>query len=137
MIKAVPYKIHTVLTDNGIQFCDMPQNRSGPTARYRLHMFDRICREHGIEHRLTKPNHPWTNGQVERMNRTLKEATVRRYHYDTHTSSRAPCCLPRCLQLRQATQDPHAASLPTKPSAKHGQTNHIDSDTIRPTSLRD
>ena len=25
-----------------------------------------------------------TNGQVERMNRTLKEATVRRYHYDTH-----------------------------------------------------
>src|SRR5215831_7483949 len=24
------------------------------------------------------------NGQVERMNRTLKEATVRRYHYDSH-----------------------------------------------------
>ena len=27
---------------------------------------------------------PWTNGQVERLNRTLKEATVRRYHYETH-----------------------------------------------------
>ncbi|MGF6313389.1 hypothetical protein ABIB82_007544 [Bradyrhizobium sp. i1.8.4] len=25
-----------------------------------------------------------TNGQVERKNRTLKEATVRRYHYETH-----------------------------------------------------
>jgi Integrase core domain len=73
-----------VLTDNGVQFCDMPSRRSGPTARYRLHKFDRICREHGIEHRLTKPNHPWTNGQVERMNRTLKDATVRRYHYDSH-----------------------------------------------------
>ena len=83
LIAALPYKIHTVLTDNGIQFCDAPQHRSGPTARYRLHMFDRVCREHDIEHRLTKPNHPWTNGQVERMNRTLKEATVRRYHYDT------------------------------------------------------
>jgi transposase-like protein len=84
LIEAVPYTIHTVLTDNGIQFGDMPSRRTGPTARYRLHMFDRICREHGIEHRLTKPNHPWTNGQVERMNRTLKEATVRRYHYETH-----------------------------------------------------
>ena len=46
-------------------------------------MFDRVCLEHGIEHRFTKPNHPWTNGQVERMNRTLKEATVKRYHYST------------------------------------------------------
>ena len=84
LVGAVPYRIHTVLTDNGVQFCDMPSRRSGPTARYRLHRFDRLCREHGIEHRLTKPNHPWTNGQVERMNRTLKEATVRRYHYATH-----------------------------------------------------
>ena len=84
LIEAIPYQINTVLTDNGVQFCDMPQHRLGPTARYRLHMFNRICREHGIEHRLTKPKHPWTNGQVERMNRTLKEATVRRYHYDTN-----------------------------------------------------
>ena len=84
LVDAVPYKIHTVLTDNGVQFGDIPSRRSGPTARYRLHKFDRICREHAIEHRLTKSNHPWTNGQVERMNRTLKDATVRRYHYDTH-----------------------------------------------------
>jgi hypothetical protein len=46
-------------------------------------MFDRVCLQHHIEHRFTKPNHPWTNGQVER-NRTLKEATVRRYQYSTH-----------------------------------------------------
>ncbi len=42
------------------------------------------CRENGIEHRLTKIKHPWTNGQVERMNRTIREATVKRYHYDSH-----------------------------------------------------
>jgi hypothetical protein len=28
--------------------------------------------------------HPWTNRQIERMNRTIKEATVKRYHYDSH-----------------------------------------------------
>lgn len=47
-------------------------------------MFDVHCQENGIEHRLTKIKHPWTNGQVERMNRTIKEATVQRNHYDRH-----------------------------------------------------
>jgi transposase InsO family protein len=88
LIEAVPYQIHTVLTDNGQQFCHAPRNRSGPTARYSVHMFDQVCREHEIEHRLTKPNHPWTNGQVERMNRTLKDATVKRCHYDSHDQLR-------------------------------------------------
>ena len=38
---------------------------------------------------LTKFKHPWTNGQVERMNRTIKDATVRRFYYETHESLRA------------------------------------------------
>ena len=88
LIEIVPYRVHTVLTDNGIQFTDLPRNRTGPTARYSVHLFDRVCNEHGIEHRLTKPNHPWTNGQVERMNRTLKEATVKKCHYETHQNLR-------------------------------------------------
>ena len=54
LIKAVPYKIDVVLTDNGIQFADLPKNRSGPTAILRGHPFDRACRQHNIEHRLTK-----------------------------------------------------------------------------------
>ena len=84
LIEAVPYRIHTVLTDNGIQFTFPPRYADGPTARYMTHMFDMRCQENGIEHRLTKIKHPWTNGQVERMNRTIKEATVKRFHYDTH-----------------------------------------------------
>ena len=88
LIAAVPYEIHTILTDNGIQFRFAPRYADGPTARYMTHMFDMRCRENGIEHRFTKINHPWTNGQVERMNRTIKEATVKRYHYDSHDQLR-------------------------------------------------
>jgi len=79
LIAAVPYASHTVLTDTGIQFTNMAHHK------YAFHhIFDRVCDEHDIEHRLTKIKHPWTNGQVEGMNRTIKEATVKRYHYDSH-----------------------------------------------------
>jgi transposase InsO family protein len=83
LIEVVPYRIHTVLTDNGVQFT--PRQQDIHDSR---HIFDRVCDEHGIEHRLTKVNHPWTNGQVERMNRTIKDATVKRYHYDSHDQLR-------------------------------------------------
>ena len=83
LIDAVPYKVHTVLTDNGIQFVN--RKRCNNVLE---HIFERACRESSIEHRLTKINHPWTNGQVERMNRTLKEATVRRYHYGSQNQLR-------------------------------------------------
>jgi Integrase core domain len=79
LIAMVPYKLHTVLTDNGIQFTNRKQDKYAFT-----HIFARVCKEHAIAHRLTKTNHPWTNGQVERMNRTLKEATVKKYYYETH-----------------------------------------------------
>ena len=82
-IEAFPYALHTVLTDNGVQFA----NRKGDRYAFRTR-FQRLCREHGIEHRQTKVGHPWTNGQVERMNRTLKEATVKRYHYGSHAELR-------------------------------------------------
>ncbi len=93
LIQVVPYKIHTVLTDNGIHFT-MPGNRCSATAEiklalqqgelFRAHAFEFACAKADIDHRLTKPKHPWTNGQVERMNRTLKEATVKRFYYETH-----------------------------------------------------
>jgi hypothetical protein len=53
-------------------------------AHGQVRVFDRVCTEHDIDHRLTKIKHPWTNGQVERMNRTTKDATVKRYHYNNH-----------------------------------------------------
>lgn len=83
LIEAAPYQIHTILTDNGIQFA--PSANAKRQSRLK---FDTICEAHGIEHRLTKPYHPWTNGQVERMHRTLKEQTVYRYFYQTQAQLR-------------------------------------------------
>ena len=101
LVAAVPYKIHTVLTDNGIQFTDNRPageeaeakaaaywaTQDGPHL-YRWHSFEWACEQTKVEHRLTKPRHPWTNGQVERMNRTIKDATVKRYHYASHDELR-------------------------------------------------
>ena len=97
LIKAVPYTIHTVLTDNGTHFTS-PGNTCSATAGIRramdqgeqiwVHAFEYACAQNYIDHRPTKPRHPWTNGQVERMNRTLKEATVKRFNYDTHDQLR-------------------------------------------------
>lgn len=75
------YTIHTVLADNGIAFTEQARYRNGPTNRLVGHIFDWVCRQHGIKYKLTKPCHPWTNGQAERMNRTVKDATIKFFHY--------------------------------------------------------
>lgn len=54
-----------VLTDNGKQFTD----RFGHGGEV---LFDRICRENGIAHRLTQPASPTTTGKVERFHQTLR-----------------------------------------------------------------
>lgn len=93
LVAAVPYTIHTVLTDNGTHFVDNTpepawtqeeETEQEQPILFRVHAFAWACEQNSIQHRRTQPKHPWTNGQVERMNRTLKEATVKRYYYQTH-----------------------------------------------------
>lgn len=56
-----------ILTDNGKVFT----GRFGPGTGEVL--FDRICRENGIKHRLTAPRSPTTTGKIERWHRTLRQ----------------------------------------------------------------
>jgi transposase InsO family protein len=71
LIKAVPYKVHTVLTDNGVHFTDPGGDTWTPVEikemirlgqPFRAHAFELACAHNDIDHRLTKPKHPWTNG---------------------------------------------------------------------------
>jgi hypothetical protein len=78
LVEALHYKFHMILTDNGIQLAEQPRNRG---AIYIWPMrFDLICEANRIDHRLTKPKDLWTNRQVERLNCTIKDATVKPHH---------------------------------------------------------
>jgi transposase InsO family protein len=81
VIADCPFKITKILTDNGAQFTyELLSKHLRPKN---MHKFDVLCTENGIEHRLTKFRHPWTNGQVEVTNRILKSYTTKEYHYET------------------------------------------------------
>ena len=70
--QACPLRITRLLTDNGKEFTDrlFGGRERQPTG---AHEFDRLCQALGIEHRLTKPKSPQTNGMVERFNGRLAD----------------------------------------------------------------
>ena len=70
--RACPIRISRVLTDNGREFTDrlFASRERVPSGE---HEFDRLCASLGIEHRLTKPRTPRTNGMVERFNGRISE----------------------------------------------------------------
>ncbi len=55
-----------ILTDNGKVFTGRFHH---PPVEV---LFDRICRENGVEHLLTQPRSPTTTGKIERFHRTLR-----------------------------------------------------------------
>ncbi|MBL8893824.1 MAG: transposase [Rhizobiales bacterium] len=76
-LEAFPLKVHTILTDNGVEFTDRfaddkPQKPKGQPSGQ--HPFDKVCSGRAIRHLLARPYRPQTNGLVERFNRRLAEA---------------------------------------------------------------
>ena len=91
LVAVLPYRVTIVLTDNGTHFTTPGAGGSAlplivealaKREPFWAHAFEYACAKLGIEHRTTKPKRPWTNGQVERINRTIKDATVKRFHDD-------------------------------------------------------
>jgi transposase InsO family protein len=70
--RAAPMKITRVLTDNGKEFTDrlFGLRKRAATGN---HEFDRLCADLGIEHRLSPPMRPQTNGMVERFNGRIED----------------------------------------------------------------
>lgn len=74
LMKAFPFKIQTVQTDNGTEFTYKYISETEECP------FDRALRELGIAHKLIPPRTPWHNGKVERSHRNDQ-----RYFYDWET----------------------------------------------------
>jgi transposase InsO family protein len=70
--RACPLNIRTILTDNGKEFTDrlFGLRKRAATGK---HEFDTLCAELEIEHRLTPPKSPQTNGMVERFNGRIED----------------------------------------------------------------
>ena len=73
-----------VLTDNGKVF-------TGRFAQPPVEvLFDRICRENGVDHILTMPRTPTTTGKIERFHRTLRvDFNTRQVFHNLKTAQEA------------------------------------------------
>ena len=76
LLKAFPFPIMCVQTDNGTEFTKrlLPAERRTPT------LFETRLKQCGIEHKLIRPYTPRHNGKVERSHRKDNE-----YFYATHS----------------------------------------------------
>jgi len=76
-----PFRITHILTDNGLEFTNtlsVSKKREPCTKPSKM---DEVCEKENIDHRLTKPNTPKTNGMVERANGIVKSNTILKEQY--------------------------------------------------------
>ena len=78
-----PFKITHILTDNGLEFTNkLLKSKTGNSCQ-KLSKMDVKCIENNIQHRLTVPFTPKINGNVERVNETIKNNTILKTQYQS------------------------------------------------------
>jgi len=76
--EVLPYRIHTVVTNSAKPFETRFRARSA--SRSSSPNFDTFCARYGIQHRVTRPDYPWSREQVTRMNRAYDAGAKVPYH---------------------------------------------------------
>ena len=140
LIDAVPYKVHTVLTDNGTHFAT-PGNTSSaaPDIKAALdadelvwaHAFEYACAQNDIDHRLTKPKHPWTTDVIDKCLFARSELFLSRARVTARRrAGREAKALPRSLHHRASF------AAPVRARSAHGDSNRPRSGRRRPRLAR-
>jgi len=112
-----------LLTDNGKVFT----GRLGPHPAEVL--FDRICREHGITHRLTGIRAPTTTGKIERFHKTLRAELLTGRRFDSlHHAQQVLDAWVADYNLRR----PHQAIAMVVPARRFQPDAAVPSPTIQP-----
>ena len=121
LIEAVPYKVHTVLTDNGTHFTDPTGNSWSPVEiremiaeqkLFRAHAFEYACATNDVDHRLTKPKHPWTTDVIDKWFFAGSELFSSRARATAwRRAGREAQALPRSLHRRPSVAAPVRACL--------------------------
>ena len=113
-----------VLTDNGKVF-------TGKYAQPPVDvLFDRLCRENGVDHLLTQPYSPTTTGKIERFHRTL------RIEFDTRRAFASLAVAQQALDewvTYYNSERPHQALGDAPPMSRfHAAARTVDESAIRP-----
>lgn len=74
------FYITHILSDNGLEFTDKFVGKEKKVSGN--HIFDKLCTKENIDHRLTAPFTPKTNGMVERANGIIKNSTIKVEAYE-------------------------------------------------------
>jgi transposase InsO family protein len=77
-----PFPITHILTDNGLEFTNrLIKSKKGEYCK-KPSKLDVLCQKNNIDHRLTKPFTPKTNGMVEKANDIIKNGTIKKNEYN-------------------------------------------------------